>query len=474
MPFFPAFLELKGRDCLIVGGGVVALRKAKLLVRSGARLTVVAPRLAPAMSDLLRETDGRWVSREFRSTDVRGHWLVVSATGVPAVARCVAEAAAVERVFCNTVDKLTECSFITPAIVDRSPLIIAISSGGTAPVLARQLRARIETLVPKAAGAIARIAGRWRERVKAAIPDAADRRVFWERFFESANTPNVDGAGATLTSMLRAPRPARGIAWLVGAGPGDPELLTLAALQCLQTADVIVHDRLVSAAVLDLARRDAELVSVGKRPGSSRNSQEAINAMLVELVGAGKRVCRLKGGDPFIFGRGGEEMQALQDAGLAYRIVPGITAAAGCAAAAGIPLTHRDAAQSVVFLTAHGKNSVDNLDWPSLARDRQTLAIYMGVGRFSVISDRLIEYGRAADTPIAIVENGTTAEQRIVRGTLGQLPMLAATQCIHPPAILLIGEVTRRGRFESGRECSGKTNQARSEAAETDLMVAMN
>ena len=445
MNYFPAFLDLDGRRCLIVGGGEVAARKARLLHSAGAELTVVAPRLAATMEQLVRSTGMRWQAREFDDADVAGHWLVVSATGVPDVERRVADVAAEARVFCNSVDNMSQCSFITPAIVDRSPLVVAVSSGSAAPVLARQVRARIEALLPVGLGRIARIAGEWRDRVREKLASLAERRAFWERFFEAAVTGDAADAADLIPAMLESAPPVQGEAWLVGAGPGDPELLTLAAMHCLQHADVIVHDRLVSGEILALARRDAEMLSVGKTAGCKANSQESINAMLVELVASGKRVCRLKGGDPFIFGRGGEETQALQDAGLRYRVVPGITAAAGCAAAAGIPLTHRDAAQSVVFVTAHGKDSIDTLDWPSLARDRQTLAVYMGVRRFPELVTHLVAHGRPASTPIALVERGTTSEQRIVRGTLGQLNMLAEAHHIAAPAMLFIGEVARFG-----------------------------
>ena len=445
MKFFPAFLDIAGRRCLLVGGGEVAARKARLLHSAGADLTVVAPRLAPSLEELIGSAGIRWWPREFDARDVEDHWLVVSATGVPEVERRVAELAADSRVFCNSVDNLPECSFITPAIVDRSPLVVAVSSGGLAPVLVRQIRARIESLLPAGLGRVAQVAGEWRERVRERIAGMAGRRAFWERFFEAAGAGDAVNAEDLILSMLDSSRPVGGEAWLVGAGPGDPDLLTLAALHCLQNADVIVHDRLVSAEILALARRDAERIPVGKKPGCKVNSQESINALLVDLVTSGKRVCRLKGGDPFIFGRGGEETQALERAGLPYRVVPGITAAAGCAAAAGIPLTHRDAAQSVVFVTAHGKGSIDTLDWPSLARDRQTLAVYMGVRRFPDLVDKLIGHGRPAGTPIAIVERGTTRQQRIIRGTLGQLTMLAEAYRVEAPSMLFIGEVARRG-----------------------------
>ncbi|MDH3615924.1 MAG: siroheme synthase CysG [Gammaproteobacteria bacterium] len=464
MQFFPAFLRLDGRQCLIVGGGEVAARKARLLLRAGAVLTVIAPHLGSSLEQLVASAEIRWEPREFDDSDVLGHWLVISATGVPEIERRIASAAAAAGVFCNSVDNLPDCSFITPAVIDRSPVVVAVSSGGVAPVLARQLRSRIEMLLPAGLGKLADVAGKWRRLVRQRITDFAGRRLFWERFFDTAAAGDADPS-QTIAAMLEGGGSPVGTVWLVGAGPGDPGLLTIRALQCMQAADVVVHDRLVSLEVLELARRDAELISVGKKPGCTAHTQEEINALLIRLVSSGKRVCRLKGGDPYIFGRGGEEAQALADAGLPYRVVPGITAASGCAAAAGIPLTHRDAAQSVVFLTAHGKDSVDRLDWPSLARDRQTLAFYMGVRRFQDIMNKLVEHGRAVDTPIAIVERGTSTEQRVLRGTLGQLTMIAEANRIVSPAMLFIGDVARlgAGRY-SGNACGQKSGPGASDA----------
>lgn len=459
MDYFPAFLKLEARDCLIVGAGEVAARKARLLLDAGAKLTVVAPEHGAAISQMVAQGTVKLIAREFRPTDVEGHWLVICATGDAKVQRAVKQAADDAKIFCNGVDDIENSSYITPAIVDRSPVVVAISSGGAAPVLARRIRAQLETLLPASIGSLATIARAWRGTVSEKIADAFGRRRFWERVFDgrvaSAVSANGVDAGhraiAELLERAGETRDKEGEAWLVGAGPGDPELLTLRALQAMHSADVIVHDRLVSDGVLALARRDAERIAVGKIPGCKQNSQEEINELLVELVAEGKRVCRLKGGDPFIFGRGGEEAEALSAAGLRYQVVPGITAAAGCAAYAGIPLTHRDASQSVVLLTAHGKNSVDRLDWPSLARDRQTLAVYMAVRRFPDLMNNLIAHGRAADTPVAIIEKGTTAEQRVIRGSLGQLTMLAEAHRVEAPAMLIIGEVVGIGQIEPHR-----------------------
>ncbi len=453
MDYFPGFLDLRDKPCLVVGGGDVALRKARLLRAAGARLRVVAPTAGPAMREFMAAENVSFTEREFRPVDLDGRWLVVTATGKPDVDASVAAAAAERRLFCNSVDDLDNCSYITPAIVDRSPLLVAISSGGAAPVLARTVREKIERLLPAEFGRLAELAQRWRGQVKDRIGRIADRRRFWERLF-GGDIPRLaiggqfdraERAVAELLVDFDSARDPAGKAWLVGAGPGDPDLLTLRALRVMQTADVILHDRLVSAEVLALARRDADLVPVGKKPGCRLNSQEAINEKLVALVRAGKYVCRLKGGDPFVFGRGGEELEALREAGLAAEVVPGITAAAGCAASAGIPLTHRDVSQSVVFVAAHGKDSVDSLDWRSLARDRQTLVFYMAVARFGDLMNELIENGRAPDTPVAIVERGTLPDQRVVRGRLGQLQLLKDARQIEAPAILIVGEVAALG-----------------------------
>jgi len=447
--FFPAFLNLKERPCLIVGGGDIALRKARMLHSAGAQILVVAPETSAAFAAFIRTHSLALAERAFRAPDVNGKWLVVSATGDAAVERAVFTASSAAGIFCNGVDDRENCSYITPAIVDRSPVIVAISSAGTAPVLARKVREKIETLLPKELGRLADLACGWRVRVAERLASLPGRRRFWESVFDGpagslAIGGDVDKAEREVARNLLdfEAKPAEtGQAWLVGAGPGDPDLLTVRAVQIMQAADVILHDRLVSDAVLSLARRDAELISVGKLPGRDTNPQEAINELLVSLVRSGRRVCRLKGGDPFIFGRGGEELEALHAAALHCEVVPGITAAAGCAAAAGIPLTHRDLSQSVVFVTAQGKDSIDQLDWGSLARDRQTLAFYMAVKRLPELMRNLVSHGRSPNTPVAIIERGTLPQQRVLRGRLGQLSLLAEAQGIEAPAILIVGDV---------------------------------
>ena len=460
MDYFPAFLNLKGKPCLLVGAGSIAARKATLLLAAGADLTVVAPRIGASISDLAVRGRVKTVVREFCRADLDGHWLVVAATNDATVQQVVFASASEAGVFCNSVDDSDNSSYITPAIVDRSPLVVAISSGGAAPVLARKIRSRIEEILPARIGQLAQLAHKWRDRVRQRLSTLLARRRYWEQVFDgrvagAVYAGRMDAAEMLMSDLLRDSDEASsqgGEAWLVGAGPGDPGLLTLRALQIMQTADVILYDRLVSAQVLDLARRDADRISVGKTPGCRANSQEEINELLVSLVASGKRVCRLKGGDPFIFGRGGEEVEALVSAHLPYEVVPGITAAAGCAAYAGIPLTHRDVSQSVVLLTAHGKDSVDKLDWPSLARDRQTLAMYMAVHQFPTVMQELTRHGRSANTPIAIIERGTTDQQRVTRGTLGQLNILAEANKVKAPAILIVGEVAALGEKDAWSE----------------------
>lgn len=335
MDYFPAFLDLRDRSCLVVGGGDIALRKIRLLSSAGAVITIVAPDFSAALQSLADANGHRLVARDFRPSDVHGHWLVVSATGVAEVEQAVYQHATGAGIFCNGVDDIKNCSYITPAIVDRGAVVVAISSGGAAPVLARKLREQIELMLPAGISTLAALARDWRDRVSERLGDLLSRRRFWESVFDGSIASDAiagdrTAAEASLRQLLdESTSEQKGEAWLVGAGPGDPGLLTVRALQIMQAADVILHDRLVSPEILAMARRDADLVSVGKTPGCIANSQEEINALLVDLVGTGKRVCRLKGGDPFIFGRGGEEAEALQKAGLPYQVIPGITSAAG-------------------------------------------------------------------------------------------------------------------------------------------------
>ncbi len=429
MDYLPVFLQLRDRPVLVVGGGRVAARKVELLRRTGAKITVVAPELADELRELATKGELQYVNTVFSPEHVTGTAAVVAATGVPEVNAAVSAAAREQNIPVNVVDDPAASTFIFPAIVDRSPILIAISSGGQAPVLARRIREQMEAFLPARLGALARFMGERRKAVKRALRTAA-RRSFWERIVGGVVGARVFAgdevtAGKDFERELRTTHLTRsagtgglglGECYLIGAGPGDPDLLTLRALQLLQQADVILYDRLVPAAVLERARRDAERVFVGKQPGN-HTTQERINELLVHYARLGLRVARLKGGDPFIFGRGGEEIEVLAAHGIPYIVVPGITAALGAAAATNIPLTHRKLAQSVTFVTGHVLDD-ESLDWNSLARSRQTVVFYMGVGHLQQIVSKLRAAGAPAEQAVAVVERATLPEQRTLRGTL--------------------------------------------------------
>ncbi|MBB5208748.1 siroheme synthase CysG [Chiayiivirga flava] len=444
---FPLFLDLRGRAVLVVGGGEVARRKIAALLDSDAAVQVVARALHPAVQAWVDAGRIAWRARDFADEHLDGAWLVVAATDDRAVNATVAAAAAARHLYINVVDDADLSSAQVPAVIDRSPLQIAISSGGAAPVLARQLRERIEAMLDDTLAPLAALLQRWRERIRTRLPHLPTRRRFLESLQHGAVADRLrqqrpDAAEAELARALDAADTApRGFVSIVGAGPGDPGLVTLKAQRRLQDADVILHDRLVPRAVLALARRDAELIETGKQAGHHHTAQDAIHALMREHADAGKRVVRLKGGDPFVFGRGGEELEYLRAHGIDYEVVPGITAALACAAHAGVPLTHRDHAQSVRFVTAHCKASLDTLDWQALAQERQTLAVYMGVAGLAALRERLIAHGRAPGTPFALVENGARPDQRIVLGTLADLPARARAHAVQSPALLLLGEV---------------------------------
>jgi len=459
MNFLPLFASLTGQPCLVVGGGAVAERKALQLLAAGARVTVNAPTLTAALE--AAGTEGRLavVRRAFDPALVPLQLLVVAATSDRAVNHAVAAAARDALRLCNVVDDPAVSTYISPSVVDRSPLLIAVSSGGQAPVLARLVRQRLERWLPARLAVLAAWAGGWRERVREALPDVTARRRLWEDLLggvlDARTGPAqavIDGrvteADDALLRRLQQPdggTAAAGEAWIVGAGPGDPGLITASGLHCLQHADVVLHDRLVAPALLAFARRDAEVIDVGKTGGGESTSQDHINGLLLERVRAGQRVCRLKGGDPYILGRGSEEALVLAAAGLPFRVIPGITAATGCGAYAGIPLTHRHMAHAVTFVTAHlgsgGDEADAEPDWQRLAAPGQTLVVYMAGRRLAAVSAALCHHGRAASTPAALVMGGTTASQRVVTGTLGDIAGRAEAAGVTSPAILYVGEV---------------------------------
>lgn len=449
MDFLPLFHNLKGREVLVIGGGEIALRKARLLSEAGAVLRVVAPEVEPELSELVGKGGGRTLLRCYEADDLAGCVLAIAATDDEPLNAQVSRDARALGMPVNVVDSPELCTVIFPAIVDRSPLMIAVSSGGDAPVLARLMRARIETWVPSVYGELAGLAKKFRSQVKARFADVQQRRVFWEEVFqgdvaERALAGQQHEAERLLVEKLSGAEPkSLGEVYLVGAGPGDPDLLTFRALRLMQQADVVLYDRLVAPAILDLCRRDADRIYVGKQRAAHAVPQDQINKLLVTLAREGKRVLRLKGGDPFIFGRGGEEIEELAAHDVPFQVVPGITAASGCAAYAGIPLTHRDHAQSVRFVTGHLKDGSCDLPWSELVAPSQTLVFYMGLVGLPVICQQLIAHGRAADTPAALVQQGTTVNQRVFTGTLANLAERVASEEVQAPTLVIIGEVVQ-------------------------------
>lgn len=479
MHHFPIFADLRDRRVLVVGGGEVAERKTRLLLDTGAKVVLAAPELTEWLRAQVEADRVTWIVDRFEPMQLDGVLLAVAATDDASVNAQVAAAGRERNVFVNVVDDAGLSSFIVPSIVDRSPLVVAVSTGGAAPVLARLVRARIEALLDESLGPLAALLGRWRARIKAALPHVAARRRFYEAAVRGEvarllRAGRADAAEGRLAEMVaRGGGPAKagsrltrvggeagcvgaaggfddpgavsgsraGSVILVGAGPGDPGLVTLHALRALQEADIILHDRLVSEGVLALARRDATRVAVGKSGHGPSVSQEHIHALMLTHARAGRRVVRLKGGDPFIFGRGGEELEFLRAHGIPYEVVPGITAAVACAAYAGIPLTHRGHAQSVRFVTARGSGPVDPQDWAQLAQDRQTLAFYMGVAALAAIGARLVEHGRDPSTPVAIVEDASRPRQRVTLARLGDLADVARHGNLTSPALVIVGEV---------------------------------
>lgn len=449
MDYLPISLKLRDARVLLVGGGKVATRKARLLLGAGASLTVVAPELHEELEQLLEHSGGVWQQGEYDETAIHGVVLVVAATPHRLVNEQVHRDATARQLPVNVVDSPDLCTVIFPSIVDRSPLTIAISSGGNSPVLVRLVRRKVEAMLPATYGALAEFAGRMRELVKAAIPGESPRRLFWEQTVEGAVAELVlAGRETRAEELLREQLQStdtspRGEVYLVGAGPGDPDLMTFKALRLLQSADVVLHDRLVAPEIVNLARRDAERIYVGKSRADHALPQQEINQLLLDLARQGKRVVRLKGGDPFIFGRGGEEIELLAQHDIPFQVVPGITAANGAACYAGIPLTHRDYAQSVRFVAGHLKNGTLDHDWRQFLAETETLVFYMGLVGLPIICEQLQKHGRAADTPIALVERASTSDQRVLTGTLATMTEIAQREQPRAPTLIVVGDVVR-------------------------------
>lgn len=449
MDYLPLFFDLKNRPCLIIGGGEIALRKARLLTKAGAQIDVVAKEIKAELENIVSDSNGKIIRGEYSSSVLRDYILVISATNIRSINEQVAHDCRQCNIPVNVVDNPDLCTVVMPAIVDRSPLLIGITSGGESPVLARHVRSHLESTLPGAYGELAKLASQFRQKVKMVFTDGELRRRFWESVIngpiaEKVLAGNVNAATAELKKKLAAKDcTATGEVYLVGAGPGDPDLLTFKALRLMQQAEVVLYDRLVSAPILDMVRRDAERIYVGKKRAEHAVPQQQINQMMVDLAKQGRRVLRLKGGDPFIFGRGGEEIDLLAENKIPFQVVPGITAANACACYAGIPLTHRDYSQSVRFITGHLKEGETNLRWSEFVDARQTLVFYMGLAGLEQICAKLIEHGKDPSTPAALIERGTLPNQQVHVSDLAALPALINAKEVHAPTLLIIGDVVQ-------------------------------
>lgn len=446
--FLPIFMNVQGQNCLVIGGGKIASRKVFMLLRAGATVSVVSPELCQDLTIRQNEGEITHIDRLFEDSDLEGCKIVIAATDDNTVNSHVSELAKAKGIPVNVVDAPALCSFIVPSIIDRTPVQIAISTGGASPVLARLLRSRLETFIPAAYGRLATLVESFREKVKGKFSNTDDIRTFWEQILEGPVAENLiagkDKVARDLlvTAVENATAPAeRGEVYLVGAGPGDPDLLTFRALRLMQQADVVVYDRLVSQGVLDLVRRDAEMIYAGKERNKHTLPQESINALLVRLAKEGKKVLRLKGGDPFIFGRGGEEIETLTEENVSFQVVPGITAAAGCSSYAGIPLTHRDYVQSCMFVTGHLKDGSTDLNWNAIAQPNQTVVFYMGLQTVKELCKELIAHGLSSSTPAALIEKGTTQDQRVHIGDLTTLHEIVEKNNVKAPTLIIVGEV---------------------------------
>lgn len=446
----PIFINITNRLCVVIGGGEVALRKVTMLLKANAAITLYSPEICPELQALADTGKITYINANFEESQLIGACLVIAATDIESVNMAVSVAAKAKNIPVNVVDSPALCTFTMASIVERSPIVIAISSEGNAPVLARHIRSKIETMLPAGYGRIAGIAGEYRDKVKAKFSSTQTRRIFWEGVLQGPIVEQIlsgqeAAARNSLDEMLSdvAESKHHGEVYLVGGGPGDPDLLTFRALRLMQQCDVCVYDKLVSPEVMALVRRDAELIYVGKARDQHTLPQEEINALLARLALEGKRVLRLKGGDPFIFGRGGEEIETLMQHGIPFQVVPGITAANGVSSYAGIPLTHRDYAQACLFITGHLKNGTLDLDWVAMSRPRQTVVVYMGLVGLEQICQQLIAHGVSADMPAAVIQQGTTQRQRVVTATLKNLAEKVSIAEIKAPSLTIIGEVVQ-------------------------------
>jgi len=448
MEFLPIFLNIKNKPCTVIGGGEVATRKIRLMLKAGGKVRVISPELCQDLKNLAAEDKLEHIKRIYQPEDLALAHLIVAATNDPEINRAIANTAMAMRVPVNVVTEPEDGSFIMPSVIDRSPVVAAVSTGGASPVLARLIRTRLESLIPAGYGRLAALALEFRDKVKSTLSSGDDRRLFWDRILQGSVAERVfsghqEEARILLDKELSQFSPAAGMGevYLVGGGPGDPDLLTFRALRLMQQADVVVYDRLVAKPILEMVRRDAQRIYVGKERDKHAMRQEKINELLAELAKQGKRVVRLKGGDPFIFGRGGEEIDTLAEQGVPFQVIPGVTAASGCATYSGIPLTHRDYAQSVTFVTGHLKDNTMDLNWHQLAQSHQTVVFYMGLKGLPVIRQQLTAHGVSPAMPIALVQQGTTHLQRVFTGTLDNILEIVEKEQPKPPTLIIVGEV---------------------------------
>jgi uroporphyrin-III C-methyltransferase/precorrin-2 dehydrogenase/sirohydrochlorin ferrochelatase len=448
MKFLPVYLDIQNRPCLVIGGGAVATRKVRMLLNAGGKVTVVTPEYSSEIASMLKDGKIELAQRHFEDSDIKDQVLIIASTNNETVNLQIADLARENNIPCNLVDNPDKGSFIMPSVIDRSPVLVAVSTGGSSPVLARLIKARLESLIPAGYGKLAELAGEYRDKIKQMISDPEQRRRFWKHVLQSGFAERVFSGHLDEAKIVLEKEVAQfekkdpvGEVYLVGAGPGDPDLLTFRALRLMQQADVVVYDRLVSQPILEMTCKDAERIYVGKERAKHAMRQEEINKCLAKLAKQGKRVLRLKGGDPFIFGRGGEEIDTLAEEGVPFQVVPGITAAAGCASYSGIPLTHRDYAQSVTFVTGNLKDGSVNLNWQQLSQPSQTVVFYMGLQGMPIIFNNLIENGVSPDMPAALIQQGTTPMQRVITGTLTTLPAIVEKEKPMPPTLIIVGEV---------------------------------
>jgi len=451
MKYLPIFYDLSVCPCLVVGAGEIAARKVRQLRKAEASVIVVAPEICKELKDLAESKEINYISEKFSEELLGEKMLVIAATNDEEVNKKVSELAKAQNIPVNVVDNPDLCSFIMPSIVDRDPVQIAISTGGASPVLARLLRARLESLIPVSYGRLAQLMARFRGHVKQRYPKMQERRRFWEHILQGPVAEMIYAGQdeAALNALEKSLENEESIidktgeVYLVGAGPGDPDLLNFRALRLMQQAEVVLYDRLVAPEIVDLCRKDAERIYVGKKRDQHALPQEEISQLLVDLAKQGKRVLRLKGGDPFIFGRGGEEIELLSAENIPFQVIPGITAASGCASYAGIPLTHRDYAHTCVFVAGHLKDGSMDLNWDALIQPRQTIAVYMGVMGLEELCRELIARGMSEQMPAALIQQGTTHKQKVYIGNLGTLPDFPKQNDIKPPTMIIIGEVVK-------------------------------